>query len=124
MPLHCTATFIALAEPEAGGLVEFYQQLFAQAPSILRPGAYAEFQLPGLRLGIFTPSAAHRAEFLPRSGGAMSLCLEVENLEDAIAHLSTLGYPPPGDMLFASHGREVYAYDPAGNRLIIHQSRA
>ncbi len=54
----------------------------------------------------------------------MSLCLEVSNLEDAIAHLKTLGYPPPGNISIASHGREIYAYDPDGNRLILHQNNS
>ncbi|MBD0267928.1 MAG: VOC family protein, partial [Cyanobacteria bacterium Co-bin8] len=47
---------------------------------------------------------------------------EVVDLEGAIAHLTTLGYPPPGPVMIASHGREIYAYDPDGNRLILHQS--
>jgi hypothetical protein len=50
------------------------------------------------------------------------MCLEVNNLEDVIAHLTDLGYPPPGEIAIASHGREIYAYDPDGNRLILHQS--
>ncbi|MHC5860203.1 VOC family protein [Nostoc sp.] len=52
----------------------------------------------------------------------ISLCLEVSNLEDAIAHLTSLGYPPPGEISIASHGKEIYAYDPDGNRLILHQA--
>ncbi|EKQ68223.1 Glyoxalase/Bleomycin resistance protein/Dioxygenase superfamily [Leptolyngbyaceae cyanobacterium JSC-12] len=58
----------------------------------------------------------------PFSSLGMSLCLEVENLEGAIAHLTQLGYPPPGEILTASHGREIYAYDPDGNWLILHQN--
>jgi hypothetical protein len=52
----------------------------------------------------------------------MSLCLEVTDLENAIAHVTALGYPPPGEIITGSHGREIYAYDPDRNRLIIHQS--
>nr|WP_289501139.1 hypothetical protein [Gloeocapsopsis sp. IPPAS B-1203] len=52
----------------------------------------------------------------------MSLCLEVSDLENAVAHLTSLGYPPLGETLTASHGKEIYAYDPQGNRLILHQS--
>jgi len=52
----------------------------------------------------------------------MSLCLEVADLEGAIAHLTQLGYPPSGAIITASHGREVYAYDPDGNWLILHQT--
>jgi hypothetical protein len=52
----------------------------------------------------------------------MSLCIEVESLEATIAHLTDLGCPPPGEVITASHGREIYAYDPEGNWLILHQS--
>ena len=51
----------------------------------------------------------------------LSLCLDVDDLDAAIAHLINLGYPPPGEIIVASHGREIYAYDPNGNRLILHQ---
>jgi len=44
-------------------------------------------------------------------------------LKEAIAYLTSLGYPPPGEITTASHGREIYAYDPMNNRLILHQSQ-
>jgi hypothetical protein len=47
----------------------------------------------------------------------------VENLEQAIAHLTSLGFPPASEILLASHGREIYACDPDGNRLILHESK-
>lgn len=102
--------------------VNFYQKLLIQAPVVQISGKYAEFRLPGLRLALFTPSTAHQAEFSGRSS-AISLCLEVANLDAAIAHLTAIGYPPPGSIIRASHGREIYAYDPQGNRLILHESR-
>ena len=46
----------------------------------------------------------------------------VDNLERSINELAQLGYPPQGQITTASHGREIYAYDPDGNRLILHQS--
>ena len=55
-------------------------------------------------------------------GSRMSLCLEVTDLPMAIAHLTDMGYPPPGEIIAASHGTEIYAYDPDNNRLILHQS--
>jgi hypothetical protein len=76
-----------------------------------------------LRLGIFKPKDIHQPQFEDSAGSGMSLCLEVDDLEEAIAYLKTLGYPPPGEIITASHGREIYAYDPAKNRLILHQSR-
>jgi hypothetical protein len=122
MSLQCSAIFVALADWEESKLKVFYQALFEQDPSMDIPQVYAEFQLPGFRLGLFNPKVAHRTEFVAQSSGGMSLCLEVENLETAIAHLTHLGYPPPGHIQQASHGREIYAYDPCGNRLILHES--
>lgn len=114
--------FVALADSISCQLVPFYQALFEQAPSLQQP-SYTEFALPGLRLGIFRPQAEHQAEFIG-SAGSISLCLEVLSLEAAIERLTQLGYPPPGAVITASHGREIYAYDPAGNRLILHESKS
>jgi hypothetical protein len=52
----------------------------------------------------------------------MALCLEVGNLETTIAHLSNLGYPASSEIITASHGREIYAYDPERNWLILHEA--
>ncbi|MBC7970367.1 MAG: VOC family protein [Verrucomicrobia bacterium] len=140
MSLRCTTALLTLATPHFAALTQFYSQLLNQQPAVLRPNVYAEFHLPGLKLGIFRPketphsrsdfggSAQSNAELTskplptPHSPTSMSLCLEVENLEGAIAHLTQLGYPPPGAIITASHGREVYAYDPDGNWLILHQT--
>ncbi|NES94508.1 MAG: VOC family protein [Desertifilum sp. SIO1I2] len=103
-------------------LVSFYGQLLNQSPQPCIANVYAEFQLPGLRLGIFEPKASDKGEFAGFTSGSMSLCLEVEHLESAIAHLTNLGYPPMGEIIQASHGREVYASDPEGNRLILHEA--
>ena len=78
----CTNAFVTLASVKIESLVDFYTQLLGQAPTSYIPNIYAEFQLSGLRLGIFKPK----------------------------------------EILTASHGKETYAYDPDGNRLILHQS--
>jgi len=122
MVFPCTAAFITLASVDINTLVIFYTQLLMQEPKPYMANVYAEFQLPGLRLAIFKPKETNQSEFENAVKGGMSLCLEVSNLEDALAHLTALGYPPPGNILMASHGREIYAYDPAGNRLILHQT--
>lgn len=122
-PFHYTAAFVTLAAIDFKTLVEFYAQLLNQEPNPYSPNVYAEFQLTGLRLGIFQPKQNHQQEFENSAQSGMSLCLEVNDLEAAIAHLTNLGYPPPGEITTASHGREIYAYDPANNRLILHQSR-
>ncbi len=123
MRFRYTDAFVTLAAIDIDTLVEFYSQLLTQEPSPFIPKIYAEFQLSGLRLGIFKPKQKHEQEFANSAHSGMSLCLEVEDLEEAIAHLTSLGYPPPGEVTTASHGREIYAYDPARNRLILHQSR-
>ena len=122
MTFQYTDAFVTLAAAEAETVVRFYSQLLAQEPKPYIPNVYAEFRLTGLRLGIFQPKPNHLQKFENSSQSSMSLCLEVDDLEDAIAHLTSIGYPPPGEITTASHGREIYAYDPVGNRLILHQS--
>lgn len=119
MVLHTSDVFITLVEPDGETLTRFYSSLFGE-PSVHIPKVYAEFRLPGLRLGIFKPQENHAAEFSGRSGG-MSLCIEIAELEGAIAQFTALGCPPPGEITIAAHGREIYAYDPLGNRLILHE---
>ncbi|NJR45806.1 MAG: VOC family protein [Hyellaceae cyanobacterium CSU_1_1] len=113
--------FVTLSTDKIQLMVDFYSQLLNQQPTTYQPGIYAEFQLKELKFGIFKPKAERLAEFSNQSS-SMSLCLEVDNLAQAIAHISDLGYPPPGEIIEASHGREIYAYDPGNNRLILHQS--
>jgi predicted enzyme related to lactoylglutathione lyase len=115
-----TDAFITIATVDLEIVVEFYQKLFNKKPDSYIPSVYAEFKLTNLRLGIFKPK--NKQEFANSAGGGMSICIEVENLEAAIAHLTKIGSPPPGEIINASHGREIYAYDPIGNRLILHQS--
>ena len=111
---------MTIATPDWERLVTFYQHLLGQAPVQQIPGVYAEFQLTGLRLGIFRPKG-DISPGEPRSPTTgMALCLEVTNLETAIAQISALGYPPTSEIFTASHGREVYATDPDGNPLILH----
>ena len=123
MVFQCTDVFVTLAAVDLETIVRFYTNIFCQEPVTYIPNVYAEFQMRSLRLGIFRPKETHRSEFENSGKSGLSLCLEVSDLEGAIAHLTALGYPPPGEILTASHGREIYAYDPAGNRLILHQSQ-
>ncbi len=128
MVLHTSDVFVTLADPDGETLMRFYHLLFGLEPSVHIPRVYTEFRLPGLRLALFKPQENHAAEFVGRplqdlqsSAGGISLCVEVAELEEAIAQLTTLGCPPPGEITIASHGREIYAYDPLGNRLILHE---
>lgn len=120
----CTSAFVTLASVNFDRLVSFYSNLLDQSARPYQRDRYAEFQLPGLRLAIFKPKPDQAAQFAAPSSGAMSLCLEVADLDGAIARLTHLGYASPGPVLTASHGREIYAYDPDGNRLILHQGLA
>ncbi|HIK03993.1 MAG TPA: VOC family protein [Trichormus sp. M33_DOE_039] len=122
MSLQCTDAIVTIATSELDKLVNFYTDLLNQNPINFIPNVYAEFQFPGMRLGIFHPKTTHAYEFQDSVKSKMSLCLEVSNLETAIAHITDLGCPPPGEITLASHGREIYVYDPDGNRLILHQS--
>ena len=123
MPLRCTAALLTLATPQFDALTSFYSQLLSLEPAVLLPHVYAEFHLPNLKLGIFRPKATqHSTLSTQHAASGISLCLEVANLEAAIAHLTQLDYPPPGEIISASHGREIYAYDPDGNWLILHQA--
>ncbi|HYX16305.1 MAG TPA: VOC family protein [Nostoc sp.] len=122
MVFQYTNAFVTIASVNCENLVNFYTKLLEQKPVILIPNVYAEFNLVSMRLGIFKPKNINESEFEAIAKSKISLCLEVSNLEDAIAHLTALGYPPPGDISIASHGREIYAYDPDGNRIILHQA--
>ena len=122
MKFNYSDIFIAISTTEIQQLVDFYSQLFQQQPTVYRPLKYAEFQLEQFRIAFFQPKSDHQDEFKQYHPGSISFCLEVPSLEQAIACLSALGYPPPGKIIEAAHGKEIYAYDPAGNRLILHQS--
>lgn len=117
-----TDAFVTLATVHLENLVKFYTQFLGIEPTSIIPNVYAEFQLQGLKLGIFNPKNPQFSEFENSEKSKMSLCLEVRDLENAIAQLTALGYPPTGEIKTASHGREIYAYDPDSNRLILHQS--
>ncbi|MEH2348876.1 MAG: VOC family protein [Nostoc sp.] len=122
MVFQYTNAFVTIASVNCENLVNFYTKFLEQKPVILIPNVYAEFNLLGMQLGIFKPKNTNESEFEAVTKSKIGLCLEVSNLEDAIAHLTALGYPPPGDISIASHGREIYAYDPDGNRIILHQA--
>jgi len=114
-----TGAIATIATLDLESLVKFYVQLLGHTPQIYLAKVYAEFGLVGCRLGIF--QTQDEQEFASGGKGSWSLCLQVDDLEKVIAHFTALGYPPPGKILTTSHGKEIYAYDPEGNRLILHQ---
>jgi predicted enzyme related to lactoylglutathione lyase len=123
MQFNYSDVFVTISTNNIQLLVKFYSQILQSQPAVYVPSVYAEFRSKQLRLGIFRPKPESQSEF-NNHGSSMSLCLEVEQLEQAIACWEKLGYPPPGEIIEASHGKEIYAYDPAGNRLILHQSKS
>jgi len=116
--------FVTIASENLDALLVFYAQLLGITPTVHHSDRYGEFCLPGFKLVFFTPQESQRSEFLPVDKSAFSLCLEVGDLDAAIAQLTAIGYPPSGEILLTSHGREIYAYDPEGNRLIVHEARS
>jgi predicted enzyme related to lactoylglutathione lyase len=110
---------LALATLNFSSMVAFYTELLGQEPSVLKPDCYAQYDLPGLCLGLFQARLDRWPEFAQSQHSPLSLCLQVESLSAAIAHLTQVGATPPGSTLEASHGQEIYAYDPDGNRLIL-----
>jgi catechol 2,3-dioxygenase-like lactoylglutathione lyase family enzyme len=123
MVFQYTDAFVTIATTDLENVVLFYTNFLGEKPIKVIPNVYGEFQLIGVKLGIFQPKKTNEPEFINSLKSKISLCLEVSNLEDAIAHLTALGYPPRGEITTASHGREIYAYDPDGNRIILHQSK-
>ncbi len=122
MTVNYTDALVTLASVDIDKTVDFYTQLLGQKPTKLIPNVYAEFQVIGIKLAIFKPKNTNESEFSNSGKSKISLCLEVSDLELAIAHLKNIGYPASGELSIASHGREIYAYDPDGNRIILHQS--
>lgn len=121
--LHYQRAWITLAPKNFSTACEFYSQLFGKPPdkTLIRSDQliYAEFHLTGFNLGIYAPKSPPEAS----GHSPLSMCFQVDDLESSIAHITRLGYPPPGEIVIASHGREVYAFDPDGNRLILYQAK-
>jgi len=121
MTLTFNRAYIAIAAIDITEMVNFYSKLLELKPEKFLPNVYAEFDSPQLRLAIFKPKIENVSEFDNSRGSGISICLEVVDIENAIAHLAHIGYPTSGNIMTASHGKELYAYDPAGNRLILYQ---
>ncbi len=121
MVLTYNRAYIAIAALDITKTIDFYSKLLQLKPEKYIPNVYAEFDLQQLRLAIFQPKIDNITEFNNSQGSGMSICLEVVDLENAIAFLSEIGYPPSGNIVTASHGKELYVYDPSGNRIILYQ---
>jgi len=122
-PMQYNKVLIAIASFNLSSLVNFYSLLLEQEPKNLIPSVYAEFKLPSLQLSIFRPKATHEWEFATSGKSPLSLCMEVNNLEEAISQLTSLGYPFSQEIYLTSSLREIYAYDPDNNRLILYEQK-
>lgn len=133
----CKALFVTIATQQWEPMVQFYSHILGQEPQPHSPHSYAEFKIGGLKLGLFFPKESHQSEFSLPAQSAISLCMEVENLDHSRKIINVAynrfktgltGYIEPnahhryGEIAIASHGRECYAYDPDGNRLILHEA--
>lgn len=122
MAIQLRDAYVTIASVNLEKMTEFYSQLLSQKPTKYIPNVYAEFEISNLKLGIFKPKSTHESEFANSEKSKISFCLEVNDLESAINHFTEIGFPPPGKIYITSHGREIYAYDPDGNRIILHNS--
>ncbi len=61
-----TEAFITIASMNLANLVNFYTQFLGKEPISLIPNVYAEFQLSGVRLGIFNLRQHTNLNLLPQ----------------------------------------------------------
>lgn len=120
------SALVAIAASPFSLTSEFYQQLFNQSPKNFQPERYAEFHLPGICLALFSPKPTQAQEFSAPAQSPISLCLKLESLEAAIDEVKMIEQKlrldcQMGEISHASHGRELYLYDPQGNRIILYQ---
>ena len=121
MALEYSIAWVTIAAQNFEKTHNFYAQLLGKEPDRMMGPVdapiYAEFHLKGLHIGVYRP----KTEIFTSEPSRLSICLQVEDLENSIAHLSEIDHPVSGDILTSRHGREVYVLDPDGNRLILYQ---
>lgn len=114
------SVLMSVATPNLPQLRQFYHDLLQVDPVAILGESYVEFQLPGLRLGLY--HSAH-PEFQAHPGGSISLCLQVNSL-DRILKSTCLSSQSVSEIRVAFHGREVDIRDPEGNRIVLHEPSA
>jgi len=123
--LQFTEAFTAIGASQFTATVDFYRTLFGREPDEFIGGRYVAFRMTGLHLGIFEPRLDNRPEFINSADlrGRLSLVLRVPDLDLARRQLASLTPArPPSPIQSTKHGREFFAYDPEGNRLIVVES--
>lgn len=121
MAIDFAEAWVAIGAEEFAATVDFYSALFGREPDVRVRDIYVEFRLPQLRLGIFRPRQGHEAEFRnpPGKSCGLNMVLRVKDLDLALSQWAHLGVPPPDKITPISGGREAYAYDPCGNRILL-----
>ncbi len=114
-----TRSLVTIAAIDWAASLKFYQDLLQLPPQVLQPDRYAEFHLTDCRIALYAPRATEKP--IPQPYPSLSLCLHVQSLEGAIAHLTALNHPIPDGIQRSRHGQEVYLYDPNGNRIILYE---
>ena len=79
--------FVAIAATDISQTIDFYGKLLQLEPEKYIPNVYAEFTFQQFAIAIFQPSPNNLDEFNNSQGSSMSLCLEVPDLEAAIAFI-------------------------------------
>lgn len=113
---------LAIAAMNFDEMRKFYSTVLQQEPTRHIKDVYVEYQLPDLRLGLFKPRPDNRPEFMHDTRSTASIVLEVMDIDAAAKHFRSVGCTP-GKIIDTFHGKEFYAYDPAQNRLIVHQEK-
>ncbi|GHO41917.1 VOC family protein [Ktedonospora formicarum] len=113
---------LAIAAIHFDEMKEFYTKILQEEPIRQVKDVYVEFQIPELRIGLFKPRPDNRPEFMHDTRSTASIVLEVIDIHEAANHFRSVGCTP-GKIVDTFHGQEFYAYDPAQNRLIVHQEK-
>jgi catechol 2,3-dioxygenase-like lactoylglutathione lyase family enzyme len=118
MPLTITRACMTIATSHWQQSIAFYQTLLGLDPHAHQPDRYAEFRLPDLTLVLYSPKSQEQSH--PDPYPSLSLCLYVQDLDQAATILTSMGQ---ADLVMqtSSHGREIYAADPDGNRVILYE---
>lgn len=126
MALAFHRAFLALGSNKFEESVAFYSKLLGREPAERIGDYYAAFELPEVRLGIFRPREQNSQDFenpVANQAG-LSLVFYVPDLPKAMETVLALGHPAPGPVAENSKGREVYVFDPTGNRIILFEKYA
>lgn len=111
---------MTLAVRNLATMQAFYTALLGCDPQVVWGDRYAGFQIHGQRLGLFRPRAEERDRWRS-AAGAWSLCLYVPDLEAACQTVQAAGGQIASAAIAETYGRECYAQDPEGNRLLLCQ---